>query len=94
MMRHLGVSAFVGCLGMVVLPVLAQPLGTPATAEVALVATDPAVPSPQERQAEGVRLQTKRAALEQTYQQDMAICYQQFDVTRCRNVAHFKTIQL
>lgn len=93
MMRHLGFSAFVGCLGMVVLPVLAQPLVTPATAEVALVATDPAVPSPQERQAEGVRLQTKRAALEQTYQQDMAICYQQFDVTRCRNVARDKRIE-
>lgn len=93
MMMHFRFSAFVGCLGMVVLPVLAQPQVTPATAQAALTATDVAVPSSQERQEEGLRLQARRAALEQTYQQDMAVCYQQFDVTRCRYVARDKRIE-
>ena len=93
MMLHFWLSVVVGCLGLVVVPALAQPQRIPATSEVALATDDVAVPSPQERQDEGLRLQAKRSALEQTYQQDMAICYQQFDVTRCRNVARDKRIE-
>lgn len=93
MMLHFGFSVVVACLGMVMLPVVAQAQLSPAFAEAALAATDVAVPSPQARQAEGLRLQAKRAALEQAFQQDMAICYQQFDVTRCRNVARDKRIE-
>ncbi len=70
----------IACLfSTVVLPVVAQPNALALT--------------PQESQAEGLRLQARRAELERIYQQDMAVCYQQFDVTRCRNVARDKRIE-
>lgn len=93
MMLHFWFSVVVGWLGMVVLPVLAQPQVTPSEAKAEASVTQAAAPSPQERQDEGLRLQARRATLEQTYQKDMAVCYQQFDVTRCRNVARDKRIE-
>lgn len=39
------------------------------------------------------QLQARRAAIEQTYQQDMAVCYQRFDVVSCRNEAREKRIE-
>ena len=50
-------------------------------------------PSLEERQAQGAQLQARRAALEKTYQQEVAQCYQRFDVTRCRNAAREKHIE-
>lgn len=38
-------------------------------------------------------LQARRAAIEQTYRQDMAVCYQRFDVVSCRNEAREKRIE-
>jgi hypothetical protein len=38
-------------------------------------------------------LQARRAAIEKTYQQDMAVCYQRFDVVSCRNAAREKRIE-
>ena len=38
------------------------------------------------------QLQARRAAMEQAYQQDMAVCYQRFDVVSCRNEAREKRI--
>jgi colicin import membrane protein len=43
--------------------------------------------------AQTEQLQARRAAIEQTYQQDMAVCYQRFDVVSCRNEAREKRIQ-
>lgn len=43
--------------------------------------------------AQTEQLQSRRAAIEQTYQQDMAVCYQRFDVVSCRNEAREKRIQ-
>ena len=42
------------------------------------------VPSLEERQAEGQRLSVLRQQLENTYQQELKACYQNFDVTSCR----------
>jgi hypothetical protein len=42
--------------------------------------------------AQTEQLQTRRAAMEQAYQQDMAVCYQRFDVVSCRNEAREKRI--
>lgn len=78
MMLRARFMAVAGCLVLAVVPVFAQTV---------------ADPSPQQRQEEGMRLQARRAALEQTFQQDMAVCYQQFDVTRCRHVARDKRIE-
>ena len=50
-------------------------------------------PSEQERQAEGARLDARRQALEDTYNQDMRLCYQQFNVTSCRLEARDRRIQ-
>ena len=50
-------------------------------------------PSLEERQAQGAQLQARRTALEKTYQQEVAQCYQKFDVTRCRNAAREKHIE-
>lgn len=50
-------------------------------------------PSPQERIAQGRLLQNRRADLERTYNDALAQCYQQFDVTRCRNEVREKRIQ-
>lgn len=50
-------------------------------------------PSLEERQAQGAQLQARRAALEKTYQEEVAQCYQKFDVTRCRNAAREKHIE-
>lgn len=38
-------------------------------------------------------LQARRSAMEQAYQQDMAVCYQRFDVVSCRNEAREKYIE-
>lgn len=50
-------------------------------------------PSEQERQAEGARLEARRQALEETYNQDMRQCYQQFNVTACRLEARDRRIE-
>ncbi len=42
--------------------------------------------------AQTAQLQARRAAMEQAYQQDMAVCYQRFDVVSCRNEAREKRI--
>jgi phage-related minor tail protein len=47
----------------------------------------------EERQAEGARLNARRAALEQGYRQDLKECYQKFDVTRCRTLVREKYIE-
>ena len=38
------------------------------------------------------QLQARRAALEKNFQQEMALCYQRFDVVSCRNEAREKRI--
>ena len=43
--------------------------------------------------AQTEQLQARRAAMEQTYEQDMAVCYQRFDVVSCRNEAREKRIE-
>lgn len=43
--------------------------------------------------AQTEQLQARRAAMEQAYQQDMAVCYQRFDVVSCRNAAREKRIE-
>jgi hypothetical protein len=42
--------------------------------------------------AQNEQLQARRAAMEQAYLQDMAVCYQRFDVVSCRNEAREKRI--
>ena len=44
--------------------------------------------------AQSDQLQARRAAMEQAYQQDMAVCYQRFDVVSCRNQAREKRIEI
>ena len=39
------------------------------------------------------QLQARRAALEKNFQQEMALCYQRFDVVSCRNEAREKHIE-
>ncbi len=51
------------------------------------------VPSLEERQAEGQRLSVLRQQLENTYQQELKACYQNFDVTSCRIQARERRIQ-
>lgn len=51
------------------------------------------VPSLEERQAEGQRLSVLRQKLEDTYQQELKACYQNFDVTSCRLQARERRIQ-
>jgi hypothetical protein len=43
--------------------------------------------------AQSEQLQARRAAMEQAYQQDLAVCYQRFDVVSCRNEAREKRIE-
>jgi hypothetical protein len=43
--------------------------------------------------AQTEQLQARRAAMEQAYKQDMAVCYQRFDVVSCRNAAREKRIE-
>jgi hypothetical protein len=43
--------------------------------------------------AQNEQLQARRAAMEQAYLQDMAVCYQRFDVVTCRNEAREKRIE-
>lgn len=50
-------------------------------------------PSEAERQAESSRLDMRRQQLEDTYNQDMRLCYQQFNVTRCRLQARDRRIE-
>ena len=50
-------------------------------------------PSEQERQAESVKLDARRQALEDTYNQDMRLCYQLFNVTSCRLQARDRRIE-
>ena len=50
-------------------------------------------PSLEDRQAEGQRLSARRQALEETYQQELKVCYQKFDVTTCRIQARERRIQ-
>ncbi len=50
-------------------------------------------PSEQDRRAEGARLDARRQALEDTYNQDMRLCYQEFNVTSCRIEARDRRIQ-
>ena len=56
-------------------------------------ALEPAVPSEAQRQAQSQQLLERRRQLDETYKQDMKICYQQFDVTSCRNEARERRIQ-
>ncbi len=49
--------------------------------------------SKEEREAEGARLNARRAALEQGYRQDLKECYQKFDVTGCRLAARERHIE-
>jgi colicin import membrane protein len=50
-------------------------------------------PTPEARQAEGQRLTALRQQLEETYQQEIKACYQNFDVTSCRIQARERRIQ-
>jgi colicin import membrane protein len=50
-------------------------------------------PSAEARQAESARLDARRQALEETYNEDMRLCYQQFNVTRCRLQARDRRIE-
>ena len=50
-------------------------------------------PSLEARQAEGQRLSALRQKLEDTYQQELKACYQNFDVTSCRIHARERRIQ-
>lgn len=50
-------------------------------------------PSLEARQAEGQRLSALRQKLEDTYQQELKACYQNFDVTSCRIEARERRIQ-
>lgn len=50
-------------------------------------------PSEAERQAESSRLDMRRQQLEDTYNQDMRTCYQQFNVTSCRLQARDRRIE-
>ena len=50
-------------------------------------------PSIEARQAEGQRLSALRQNLEDTYQQELKACYQNFDVTSCRIQARERRIQ-
>ena len=72
---------------MVVLPVASAQSPLPAASEAPLEL------SQEEREAEGARLNARRAALEQRYQQDLKDCYQKFDVTRCRVSARERRIE-
>ena len=56
-------------------------------------ALEPAVPSEAQRQAQSQQLLERRKQLDEAYKQDMKICYQQFDVTSCRNEARERRIQ-
>lgn len=63
---------------------------------LAFAQTVPAIvetPSIQERQAEGARLSAMRQKLDDTYQQELKACYQNFDVTSCRLQARERRIQ-
>lgn len=56
-------------------------------------ATEQAPLSEAERQAQSAHLAQRRQQLDDAYKQDMKICYQQFDVTSCRNQARERRIQ-
>lgn len=49
-------------------------------------------PSEQERQARSALLDARRQALEDTYNHDMRLCYQQFNVTNCQLQARDRRI--
>ena len=51
------------------------------------------VPTLEARQAEGQRLSAQRQKLDDTYQQELKACYQNFDVTNCRIEARERRIQ-
>lgn len=50
-------------------------------------------PSEAERQAQSSRLDMRRQQLEDSYNQDMRLCYQQFNVTSCRLQARDRRIE-
>ena len=50
-------------------------------------------PSEQERQAQSALLDARRQALEDTYNHDMRLCYQQFNVTNCQLLARDRRIE-
>ena len=50
-------------------------------------------PSEQERQAQSALLDARRKALEDTYNHDMRLCYQQFNVTNCQLLARDRRIE-
>ena len=50
-------------------------------------------PTLEARQAEGQRLSALRQKLDDTYQQELKVCYQNFDVTSCRIQARERRIQ-
>ena len=52
----------------------------------------PSIPSETERNAERERLTRQRQQLEDAYKQEMAQCYQNFNVTRCRLQARDRRI--
>jgi hypothetical protein len=93
MMLPFRLSVFVCCLGMTVLPALAQADRSASALDESRTSRQSPEPDQKDRQAQGVQLQARRAALEKTYQEDIALCYQQFDVTGCRNVAREKRIE-
>jgi len=63
------------------------------TLSLAQTALEVPPPSEAERQAQSQQLAQRRQQLDATYQQDMQICYQKFDVITCRNEARERRIQ-
>lgn len=94
MMCHHPLSIFLCGLSILVFTSLAQADERFHASGVTPASSQVPEPSQFERQAEADRLQARRVALEENYQKDVAICYQQFDVTSCRNKAREKRIAL
>ena len=73
----------------------AEPLASLPASAPALNASQPSdsgFPSEAERNKESTRLSRLRQELEETYRQDMKLCYQNFDVTSCRLKARDRRI--
>ena len=74
-------------------PLMADSASTVASSPaVASSSADAAWPSEDERNAERQRLKLARQTLDSQYKQDMALCYQNFDVTSCRLKARDRRI--
>lgn len=75
------------CVVMCSAAVFAEPVALPINQPVS------DQPSEEQRQAVRERLTRQRQALESQYKQDMKLCYQHFDVTRCRLQARDRRIE-